>query len=350
MKDKVSSAQDIDMTINCEGFSLPESPLLGAQTRDALRCQAVEAKEAAAGGGPVSDIPPTREESREQFYQSSNYKKLRERYAVDVVGDLINGVYTETITPKAGVSKDNAERVLINFHGGSFQFGSRTNSQLESIPVAALGNIKVVSVDYRMYPEHRFPAATEDALTVYKALLENYSPNNIGIFGTSSGAQLTAQLLYRLIELDEPLPAAVAMIAEGATRLEGDSIGMTAPLFKAQTGMDLADALIEPYFETASQDEPRVNPALDECALEHFPPSFLASSTRDICLSPVIATHRKLLQQGVEAELHIWEGLEHFFHANVDLPETEELHQCMLNFFERHFVDVIPEYSARGSV
>ena len=59
--------------------------------------------------------------------------------------------------------------------------------------------------------------------------------------------------------------------------------------------------------------------------------------SRVILLSPVVATHRKLVQTGVENELHIWEGLDHFFHANVELPETEELHRLMLTFFDKHF-------------
>lgn len=331
MSQDLDATNKQDMTIRCQSFSLPESALLSKESKRVLQQQAADQKAAAASASkePISDAPPSREDVREKFYQSERYKKLRARYAVDVVGELIGGVYTETITPSAGVSGGNAQRVLINLHGGSFEFGSRTNSVLEAIPGAALGKIKVVSVDYRMYPEHCFPAATDDVLAVYQALRKTYPAENIGIFGTSSGAQLTTQLLYRLIEMNEPLPAAVAMIAEGATKLEGDSIGMTAPLFKAQTGMNLDEALIEPYFEHASQDDPCVNPALNESALAQFPPSFMASSARDLCMSAVIATHRKLLQQGVEAELNIWEGLDNFFHANIDLPETEELHRCI---------------------
>jgi len=52
----------------------------------------------------------------------------------------------------------------------------------------------------------------------------------------------------------------------------------------------------------------------------------------------VLATHRKLLQLDVEAELHVWEGLGHFFHSKVDLPETEELHRQTLEFFKKHFM------------
>ena len=85
--------------------------------------------------------------------------------------------------------------------------------------------------------------------------------------------------------------------------------------------------------------DPCVNPVLSERHMANFPPTFCAASTRDFLLSSVAVTHRKLVQTGVEAELHIWEGLDHFFHANIELPETEELHRLMLKFFDRNFAD-----------
>ncbi|ARN73810.1 alpha/beta hydrolase [Oceanicoccus sagamiensis] len=66
-----------------------------------------------------------------------------------------------------------------------------------------------------------------------------------------------------------------------------------------------------------------------------FPPSLLISSTRDYLLSSVVATHRQLTRLGVEADLHIWEGLDHVFHYNPALPDARELHQLIVQFFAR---------------
>ena len=324
------------LTLHCEGFSLPLSPLLSEKTRKLFQRQASEKKPANTNVETTQSAPPTREEQREQFYQSKNYQHLISRYKANIELTKIAGVTVEVITPSDGVSEENFGRVLINFHGGSFQAGSQTLSQSESIPIATLGKIKVISVDYRMYPEHRSPAALDDAQAVYQALLQDYSPECIGVFGSSSGAQLTAQLIYRLQVQKLPLPAAVAMIAEAATRLEGDSIAFSSVIYKAQCGLELADALDMGYFENVTPDDPSVYPALSDESMAAFPPSFLASSTRDICLSPVVATHRKLVQAGVEAELQLWEGLDHCFHYNPELPESEELHRNMLAFFERY--------------
>lgn len=336
MPDPLTLPTGEDMTLHCNGFSLPESPLTSEQTRQVLRQQAAEEK-AAQQSMPADNgaAPLSRQAQREQFYQSKRYQQLRERYPVDISGAEIGGVYTETFTPANGVAEQYRGCVLINFQGGSFQFGSRTNSQLESIPVAALGNINVISVDYRMYPEHYYPAATDDALAVYQALLADYAPAQIGLFGTSSGAQLAAQLVYQLVQRDLPLPAAVAMIAQGALPPAGDSIAFQRPLCQAQLGQNLDDLIEEPYFSEVSLQDPAVNPALSSTTVNQFPPAFLASSSRDLCLSSVIATHHRLQQANRQAELHIWEGLGHFFHSNIQLPETEQLHRRMLRFFTR---------------
>ena len=88
----------------------------------------------------------------------------------------IEGIYTEVFEPVGGVPQRNAGRVLINLHGGGFTVGARTEGQLESIPVAHVAGMKVISVDYRQGPEHRFPAASEDVATVYRHLLKTHEP------------------------------------------------------------------------------------------------------------------------------------------------------------------------------
>src|SRR5260370_32462969 len=92
--------------------------------------------------------------------------RLRSVFAVDIRSEMIGGVQTDVIEPSGGVAKKNKGRVLINLHGGGFVVGARLGGQMESIPVAAIGAIKVVTVDYREGPEYRFPAASEDVAAV----------------------------------------------------------------------------------------------------------------------------------------------------------------------------------------
>ena len=344
------------MTIHCPAFDLPDSSLISEQSHKILaahraRIKALIEQSAQHTSPPSSDDSDSKgaeqkgaeqtgtdpkDKERQMFYRSEPYQYLVERYPVDISLDTIAGVPVEIVTPREGIKPNNQQRVLINFHGGGFVGGSQTLSRMESIPVAVLAGMKVISVDYRMAPEHRFPAATDDAFTVYQALLQTYQPHQLGIFGSSAGAFITAQLMVRLQEQGLPLPAAIALIAGGAFRKTGDSMAFAGAVVKAVHGVDLG-ASNDAYFRAVDTASPQVTPGLSDHFMANFPPTFLAASTRDFALSPVVATQRRLVNLGVPVALHLWEGLEHIFHCNTpDLPETEELHQLTVAFFDTH--------------
>lgn len=319
--------------IQCPAFTLPASPLLDDETHRALEQHRLYVNDLIRERTEATEKGKALPSEQQRFYQGVVYKDLKNRYKVNVSIEKIAGVEVEVFDPIGGISDKNQHRVLINLHGGAFCWGSRTHSQLESIPVAALGKIKVISVDYRMAPEHRFPAATDDVETVYRALLKDYPSENIGIYGASSGAQLVAMTLVRLQEQQLPPPAAVAMIAGGATRVVGDSVAFIAPMMLATTGFDLK-AFKREYFAETDPKDPSVTPAQSDSAMSAFPPSLLVSSTRDYMLSSVVSTHQQLRRLGVHADLHIFEGLEHTFHYNPKLPANEDLTTMIIDFFD----------------
>ena len=84
--------------------------------------------------------------------------------------------------PAGGVLDKNKDRILINLHGGGFVIG---DTKTESIPIAAVGKIKVVSIDYRKGPSYKFPAASVDVAAVYKEILKEYRPEYIAIYASS---------------------------------------------------------------------------------------------------------------------------------------------------------------------
>lgn len=328
------------MTVQCPAFELPESALLTDETIHALAAYRSSIKASIEQEAKAADIKrsrpvESRKDTRDKFYSSDVYRNLLKRYSVDVQTSSYAGVVVEKFSPTTGVTEKNKNRILINLHGGAFTSGSRTVSQLESIPVALLGNIEVISVDYRMAPEYRFPAASDDVVTVYQELIKNYSPKNIGIYGASAGAHIATQVLVQLQEQGVELPGAIALISGGAVRKVGDSIAIGGAIVQGAFGIDLS-ASESTYFAGIDPNNPQVTPALSDQYMSLFPPCMLASSTRDSDLSPVVATHRQLCRLGVEAELHIWEGLDHVFHYNPDLPESEELNCLIAEFFDKH--------------
>ena len=339
--------QTAPTSIQVPTFSLPPSKLLSSESLMALmeqkqaQAQAQAEYERAGNAleveGDSADKAVTKAEKiqheRDEFYTSQQYKRLTQRYAVDLEPVMMAGVYTEHFVPEEGVSPDNETRVLINLHGGSFLTGSRTISHLESIPIAAVAKIKVISVDYRLAPDHQFPAATDDTLAVYRELLNHYPADNIGIFGCSAGARLTAHAIARIQHEGLPMPAAVSM-ACAATGVwdEGDSWHWV----KAISDYPLPPREAVSYFQEKDFTNPMAFPSLSDELMAAFPPSLLISATRDYSLSPVVSAHAQFVKLGVDTELHIWDGLEHVFLYNPELSESRDYYQIVARFFSRY--------------
>jgi monoterpene epsilon-lactone hydrolase len=332
---------DEDGAIEVPSFVFPESSLLSDESRATLKNERRGADErsrvskACPPGehADVAQMPAIRRCEAEAFYATSSYKRLRELYSVAITTQQTGGIYTEVFVPRNGISRVNENRILVNLHGGGFLGGSLTLSHLESVPIAAVGRIKVVSIDYRQAPEYRFPAASEDVAAVYRELLKSYRPKNIGIYGCSAGGLLTAETVAWLQAQHLPPPGAVGMFCAGASYwTEGDS----GYLGSAMLGISLARAHENPYFRNASPEDPLAFPAQSLTVMAKFPPSLLISGTRDLALSSVVHTHSLLIAQGVESDLLVWEGLGHAFFFDPDLPESREVYGIIAKFFDRH--------------
>jgi acetyl esterase/lipase len=335
-----SSGPEDNVTIHVRAFDLPESSYLSEETRAALARQHV--RWAAASN---SSCPPLEGAAREnmakirncqadEFYQTAVYKDIRNRYPVLIVPQEIGGVYTEVFTPAGGITAKNRERVLINLHGGGFLEGSRSISHMESIPIAAVAKIKVISVDYRQAPEYRFPAASQDVTAVYRKLLKTYKPQNIGIFGCSAGGLLTAETVAWLQKEHLPSPGAIGMFCMGASYVgKGDS-SFIARAIEGSSESEFTKYLA--YFESTDPHNPLAFPVLSNQVMAGFPPSLLISGTRDHALSSVVYTHSRLDELGVKADLHVFEGMGHAFFYNPDLPQSRDVYALVGKFFDSH--------------
>lgn len=334
---------DDDGTMHMPAYTLPPSALLGSETHAALKKDRADVKEYLAArkkacpsydGANAAQMPAARQCLADLFYKSAQYRHLHELYAVQMTPRQIGGVYTEIFTPTAGIASKNQHRVLINVHGGGFVAGARTGSHIESVPIAALGKIKIVSIDYRLAPEATFPAASQDVAAVYRELIKTYQPANIGIYGCSAGGTLTAESLAWFQKERLPKPGAAGMFCAGAYYWnEGDTGYM---LGARLVGTPIETALKNPYFKGIDRNDPLAFPGRSPAVLAGFPPSLLITSTRDFTLSSVVRTHSLLVAQGVSADLHIWEGLEHAFLSNPDLAESKQAYSVIVKFFDTH--------------
>jgi acetyl esterase/lipase len=227
----------------------------------------------------------------------------------------------------------NRDRVMLNVHGGGFKVDS--GSLTESIPIANLTKTKVISVLYRLAPEHPFPAAVDDTVAVYKELLRAYPASHIGLYGTSAGAILTAEVAVRLNQLGLPLPGALGVFSGlGDFSRPGDSQAMYAldGLSGHLDAPDPANPHDNDYYGKTDPRDPVLSPLFAD--VHGFPPTLFISSTRDMLLSGTTMLQRHFYESGVDAPMVIFEGLPHAFWNNVELPESREALGVMAKFLD----------------
>lgn len=275
-----------------------------------------------------------------------------ELFAVEKKDQKIAGVHVYDYTPKSGVSEKNEDRILINLHGGGFSGCWPGCAELESIPVSALGRIEVVSVDYRQGPDHKFPAASEDVASVYQELLKTHKPQNIGIYGCSAGGMQTAMSIAWFEKHSLPLPGAIGIFCAAAGEIfGGDALYTAMPLGEARLAPPMKPGSRPPlsYFADTDPKDPLVSPISSPELLAKFPPTLIITGTRGFEFSSALYTHEQLVNLGVDAELHVWEGLFHGFFYNADVPESKDAFNVIIKFFDRHLASGVHVASGRVS-
>ncbi|MDE2436307.1 MAG: alpha/beta hydrolase [Sphingomonadales bacterium] len=256
-------------------------------------------------------------------------------YPVVVEECRIGGVRCHRIGP-IDAPAANAAKVMINLHGGGFVLGS--GSLVEAIPIANLAGCEVIAVDYRLAPEHPYPAAVDDIVAVYREVLQRHAAQDVALFGTSAGGFLTAMAIMRFMAEGLPLPACCGMFTAGGDIAElGDTFNyLTLSGFYGHVGakMDAPDSERLAFLGDADRNDPLVAPIKGD--LTAFPPTLLVSGTRDAVLSSAAMFHLALRRAGREAELYVFEAMPHGFWFSVDMPESREAIAVMANFLAGH--------------
>ncbi len=242
----------------------------------------------------------------------------------------IAGVHVNLITPK-GVDASDTAPILLDIHGGALVAGGGEACKLMNTSTAERARMYTWGVDYRMPPDHPYPTPLDDCVAVYRVLLEQRPPEKIVVGGGSAGGNLVAAMLLRAKDEGLPMPAALLLFTPEIDLTEsGDS-------FDTNAGVDyvLVDRLTDSIALYAGDHDlthPYLSPIFGD--VTGFPPTFVQAGTRDLFLSNAVRIHRKLRDAGVDAELHIWEGMPHggFFGA----PEDAEMGVELRRFLAKH--------------
>jgi epsilon-lactone hydrolase len=244
-------------------------------------------------------------------------------------GKEIAGVQTYVATPEEVPDTDEGP-VYLHIHSGALIYGGGAFCRLTTGFEAMTTGMTTWGVEYRTAPRHPYPAALDDCIAVYRALLEIRDPEDVFVGGASAGGNLAAALLVRATDEGLPMPAAAVLLTpevdlteSGDTFQTLDSVDNTLASLREvnllyAAGHDLAHPYLSPLFADVSG----------------FPPTFLQSGTRDLFLSNTVRMHRKLRAAGVEAELHVFEAMPHGGFNGA--PEDVELRAEVRRFLDRH--------------
>jgi monoterpene epsilon-lactone hydrolase len=227
------------------------------------------------------------------------------------------GVPVEWVIPSAA----DAMPIFLHLHGGGYVMGDPAGSRAFTTEFALRSGARVASVDYRLAPTHPFPAAVDDALTVYRSLIEVGVPARaLAVGGESAGGGLAIALLLAIRAAGLPMPAcAVAMSPWTNLLCEGDTYVSQAardPLLTRGILKEMAAT----YLAGADPRAPLASPGLAD--LTGLPPLLIQAGAAEVLLSDAEGLAQRAREAGVAANLEVWDDMIHVWHMfHAMLPQ-----------------------------
>jgi epsilon-lactone hydrolase len=262
---------------------------------------------------------------------ASMFSVSAETYPGEIITHHLSSALLYEVKPK-NFSPSNERRAVLYIHGGAFIIGGGYAAAHAAMRIGSLTQTRIFSVDYRMPPDHPFPAGLNDAVEAYKELLTRYQPANIAVYGPSAGGGLAAALVLKARDIGLPMPAVCVLHSPEADLTEsGDTFEtndkvdiilsrLTNSIALYADGHDLKDPYLSPIFADFSKG---------------FPSTILTSGTRDLFLSNTANMHRALRRAGIKAELHVFEAMSHGgFMGRA--PEDQEVLAEQVRFMNEH--------------
>lgn len=240
-----------------------------------------------------------------------------------------NGVPCDWITP------DNikGDEVILYLHGGGFVFGWYASHKKMVAEIAKACKIRALGVDYRLAPEHPFPAPLDDCVQVYLWLVQNGTPpEKIIVMGDSAGGNLTLTTILALREKGVALPLAGVCLSP-VTDFEGTGDSrklITDPMMSRKIGNRFTEA----YIGKQDKRNPLISPYYAD--LHGLPPLLIQVGTREMLFSDATGIAKKAEEAGVDVTLEIGQGMWHVWQLNAPfMPESNQAIASIARFVEK---------------
>jgi epsilon-lactone hydrolase len=221
------------------------------------------------------------------------------------------------------LSVANPKRTVLYFHGGGYFFCGLDTHRPVCAYLARTAQARVLSVDYRMAPEHVFPAAVDDAVTWWKALLrQGTKPSEVVFAGDSAGGGLALACMVAARDQGLPMPAGAVLFSPWT---DLSCSGETIKTLATADVMLVAEMLPEVaamYLGDKPADTPLASPLFAD--LKGLPPLMIHASRHEVLLADSTRLHDRAQQQGVNSELHLKARLPHVWPTMLTLPEARQ--------------------------
>jgi salicylate hydroxylase len=249
---------------------------------------------------------------------------------VEAVEDELGDVKAWRVTTK-DAPRGN---VVLHFHGGGYLIGSAKGSLEYAGRLAAAVNGVCYTAEYRLAPEHPYPAAIDDAICAYRALLARGIPaSSILVSGESAGGGLAVALVLALRTAGDPLPAAILAVAPFT------DLTVSGPSVRAFNGddpaanRDLLKFMGASYFQGHEPTDPLVSPLYGD--LTGLPPLFVTASQGEVLLSDTTRLAERATKAGVDVTTRLVEDSVHVYTIFPFLPETQSTMAEVANWAQR---------------
>lgn len=259
---------------------------------------------------------------------------LEEARASFIPGDVLSplpGDVRVTAVDAGGVAAhwldapgETASRVLVFLHGGGFQLGSLASDGELAARLGRAAGMRVLFVDYRLAPEHPFPAALDDARAAWEWLrLVHATPSaSVAFAGDSAGGGLAVSTMVAVRDAGEPLPAA-AVLMSPTVDLTGSGLSMRERVAEDPVSTpQLLARLAADYLGGADPRTPAASPLF--ASLVGLPPLHIEVGTADLLLSDAERLAAAATAASVEVQLVVGEGLPHVFPLLRETPEARD--------------------------
>lgn len=248
----------------------------------------------------------------------ASYEKMASQFPLLPGTTVEKTVVNEKINAE-WVAASNVDKnyVLLYIHGGGYILGSPNTHRALVSRLSAATNCPVLLLDYRLAPEHHFPAAIEDCVSAYRWLLANgFSNENIFICGDSAGGDLTVSTTVSLRKAGDKLPKGIAAISPwtdlAATGESLTTLAETDPWLDAKGLTHLASI----YLAGTDPKDPLASPLYAD--LKGLPPLLIQVGSDEILLDDSIRLAKIAEEAGVTVELEVWQDMWHVWHAFAD--------------------------------